>query len=158
MKSFKSILLIILFIPLFAVATDNNESIKQAAIIISQKTVDETLVEYNKTLTLLKETQESLDRYHETIQSSVESIRETYKEVSPKIDKQSERIVTSIEDMNSTVNNSMQNIEKIVDKYYIVEVAAFITLLVSINQFLEIGLKLRRFRFIRNWIRRKLSQ
>jgi methyl-accepting chemotaxis protein len=151
----KLILIFTLFISINLFANDINSS--QPAITISQKTVDDTLAEYNKTLVLLKQTQESLDRYHETIHTSVESIKATYKEVSPKIDANSERIVASLEDMNSTVNSSMKNIEDIIDDYYIIEIAAFITLLISINQFLEIALKLRRFRFVRNWIKRKLS-
>jgi predicted DNA-binding protein YlxM (UPF0122 family) len=151
-------LLFILFISIDLFASEINSSISQPAITISQKTVDDTLLEYNKTLTILKDTQISLDRYHNTLETSIESIKATYQEVSPKVDKNTQRIVSSIEDMNATVNDSMQNIENIIDKYYIIEIAAFITLLISINQFLEIALKLRRFRFIRNWLRRKLSK
>ena len=152
----KKLLLIISCINLLF-AVDNNttiENVKQPAIIISKQTVDDALKEYNKTLILLKDTEKSINEYHHTLKTSIDSLKQTYSEVSPDISKKTERIISSLEDMNSTVKTSMDDIHKNIDDYYIIEIVAFIAFLVSINNILEIILKLKRFKFIRNWLKK----
>ena len=155
----KLFLIICLTSVLFAI---NNETIKkstlqdgnQTAITISKDSVDEVLKKYDKTLILLENTEQSINNYHETLQSSIISIKETYSEVSPNISKNTERIISAVEDVNATVKSSMDNIEQKINDYYVIEIVALISFLISVNNILEIILKLKRFRFIRNWLRK----
>lgn len=155
----KLILIISCISSLFA--TDNNTTISnnnittnnQQAITISKQSVDDVLKEYNKTLVLIKDTEKSINEYLHTLKTSIDSLKQTYTEVSPNISQKTERIVSSIEDMNTTVNSSINIIQKNIDNYYIIEIIAFIAFLISINNILEIIIKIRRFKFIRNWLK-----
>lgn len=149
----KNILLIIFCINLLF-ATDNNTTIKQPAITISQKTIDDTLKEYNKTLVLLKNTEKSISQYHDTLKTAIQSLQQKYNEVSPNIEKKVERIVTSLEDMNSTVKLSMDQIEKSIDDYYLIEIFALIAFLISVNNILDIITTLKKFKFIRKFMKK----
>jgi hypothetical protein len=129
---------------------DNN----QTAISISQKSVDDILKEYNKTLVLISNTEQSIHEYHETLKTSITSLKETYVEVVPDLSKNANRIIVAVEDANTTIKSSMDVIEKNINDYYVIEIVAFISLLIAINNILEIVIKLKRFRFVRNWIKK----
>ena len=139
---------------LFCRNEDNVTKNNQSAITISQQSVNDVLNEYNKTLILINNTRESISEYHNTLKDSIESFKQTYKEISPNISSKTQRVISSIEDINSTVKATMDVIEKNINKYYIIEIVALIALLISINNILEIFIKLRRLRFLRNWFKK----
>jgi hypothetical protein len=143
----KKLLIIISFVNLL-IAIDT-----KPAITISKQSVDDILKEYNKTLIVIEDTKKSIDQYHNTLKTSIDSLKKTYNEISPDISDKTQRVISSIEDINSTVKVSMDIINKNINDYYIIEIVAFIAFLISINNILEIIIKLRRFRFIRNWLK-----
>ena len=148
---------IIIFILLLQNIHSNNTqniTVNKKAIIISQDTVNKTLEEYNKTLNILSDSQKSIEKYHVTLEASITSLKHTYKEISPKIEDKTNKIISSIEDMNSTVQNSMSNIEKNIDDYYVIEIVALIVFLISVNNILEIIIKLKKFKFIKKRIKK----